>query len=111
MSSIEGPVGLIFPLRQNSLHALMAESYCDLVPPLREWPMITTVAADKLYCPIVCPKYVLLKGPASCRGDVPALHVLVTEEGPGVEVSTLDDPQGVAASVETRLEYSTVVLS
>ena len=64
MSSIEGQVGLISPLRQNALHPLMAESYCDLVPPLKEWPMISIVAAEKLYCPIVCPKYVLLKGPA-----------------------------------------------
>ena len=111
MSSIEGQVGLISPLRQNALHPLMAESYCDLVPPLQEWPMISTVAADKLYCPIVCPKYVLLKGPASCGGDVPDLPVLVTEEVPVEEVSTLDDPQGGAASVETRFEYSTVVLS
>ena len=103
MSSIEGQVGLISPRRQNALYPLMAESYCDLVPPLQEWPMILTVAADKLYCPIVCPKYVLLKGPASCGGDVPDLPV--------EEVSILDDPQGVTASMETRLEYSTVVLS
>ena len=64
---------------KNLLHPLITESYRDLVPPHQEWLLTWTVDDGKAHCPIVCPKYVFIKGPAACRGGAPDFSVLATE--------------------------------